>query len=289
MDEKFIKTLKKVFKDWKSYVIILIGTLLAAFSLNLFLIPNKIAAGGVSGLSTVLYYYTGIPVGVLTFIINIPLFILGMRYLGNTFAIRSVIATFSYALFIDLTSKVPVVTNQPILAAIYGGGLMGIGLGLVFVNKATTGGSDIIGFIINKLIPHVTVGQGMVAFDTFVIMFAAIAFGNLEYSLYAFVAMYLSTKIIDNMLEGVSFAKVAFIVSNNPDTISRAIMYGLSKGVTGLYGQGMFTRSSKKVLICVINRNMIGQLKSIVAREDPEAFMFLMDTREVLGEGFIRS
>jgi len=277
---------KKIFGDWKSYVIIVIGSVITAVALNMFLVPNKIAAGGVSGIATVLYYQFRLPVGVTMMVINIPLFIAGIRYIGGAFGVKTFFSTLILSVVIDLTTFLPVITRDPMLASIYGGALSGIGLGMVFRSGATTGGTDFAARIVHKFVPFFTIGQILLAIDFLVIAYAGIVFRNFELSLFSIASLYVSSRIIDAILEGVDFAKSVFIISSRSNEIAERIMKDLDRGVTGLKGIGMYSKYDRTVLMCVLRRSEIQALKSIVQKIDKNAFIILTDAREVLGEGF---
>jgi uncharacterized membrane-anchored protein YitT (DUF2179 family) len=252
----------------------------------MFLTPNKIAPGGLSGVGIVLYYLFGLPVGTTMLVLNIPLFILGIRHLGGVFGVKTLFSTVILSVMIDSTTFLPVLTREPLLASIYGGIMMGAGLGLVFRSGATTGGTDLAAKIIHKFIPFLTLGQLLLAVDFSVIVFAAVVFGDYELALYAIITLFVGSQVIDGILEGVNFAKAVFIISNKSQYISERIMKDLDRGVTGLGGKGMYTGKDKVVLMCILKRTEIPIIKAIVKEIDSNAFVILTDVREVLGEGF---
>jgi uncharacterized membrane-anchored protein YitT (DUF2179 family) len=293
---------KAVLKEGKDYLWIVVGSILTAISINVFLVPYKIAPGGVSGAATVIYYLTGgkLPVGTTMLILNVPLFLGGIKFIGKKFALRTLFSTLLLSIIIDTTEpftqffvnhflvKLEQNPSQPdlLLYSIFGGGLMGIGLGLVFKAGATTGGSDLAARIVNHFSPNFTMGQILLFIDTSVIIFAAIAFKSFILALYAIVTLYISSVVIDAILEGVNFAKSVFIISDNANEISAKILKDLDRGVTALRGTGMYTGTDKNVLLCVLHRGQLPLLKEIVREVDNKAFIILTDIREVLGEGF---
>jgi len=268
----------------KDYILIVAGTLLTALAFNFFLIPHKIAPGGLSGIGTVLYYLFSIPVGVTMLLLNVPIFIMAVKELGRDFGFKTLLATILLSLFIDL-AKVPSLTEDSILASIYGGVLMGLGLGLVFQGNATTGGTDLFAKIVHKFHPFVGVGWILFAVDFIVVFTAALVFGPSQ-ALYALVSLYLSARVIDLMLEGLNSAKAFIIISDHADDISHRIMTELDRGVTFLDGKGAYTMQKKNVILCVVNRVQVVRLKAIVNEVDPLAFVLVTDVREVMGEGF---
>ncbi|RCX12384.1 uncharacterized membrane-anchored protein YitT (DUF2179 family) [Anaerobacterium chartisolvens] len=293
---------KSINKAWKDYMWIIIGSIITAASINIFLVPYKIAPGGVSGLATVVYYLSQyrLPVGATMLALNLPLFIAGIRLVGRRFIVRTLLSTVLLSVIVDFTEPFTQIfvdkylaspeqvysTPDLLLYAIFGGGMMGVGLGLVFKYGATTGGSDLAARIVNHFRPNLTMGQILLVVDTSVIIFAAVAFKSFIIALYAIVALYVSSKVIDAILEGINFAKAVFIISDKSDKIAQRILDELDRGVTALNGTGMYTGSHKKVLMCVLHRGQLEQLKEIAAMEDEKAFIILADIREVLGEGF---
>jgi len=293
---------EKASKLWLDYFMIVIGTIISACSINIFLVPYKIAPGGLSGIATVLYYVSNgkFPIGVTMLALNVPLFILGIRFIGKRFVLKTFFGTIMLSVIIDLTEPFTSDLTQKfgsmyegmtysqdlLLYSIFGGFLMGLGLGLVFKSGATTGGTDLAARIVNHFLPVFTIGEILLIIDTSVIIVAAIAFKSFQLGLYAIVTLFISSKVIDAILEGVNFAKAVFIISDHSEQISDRILKELDRGVTALEGTGMYTGSSKKVLLCVLNRGQIPVLKGIVKNIDQKAFIILADVREVLGEGF---
>jgi uncharacterized membrane-anchored protein YitT (DUF2179 family) len=271
---------------YTDYIFIVLGSLVTALAFNLFLIPHKIAPGGISGISTILYHISKgrIPVGISMLGLNIPLFIVGIKEMGRGFGLKTLIATFLLSLFIDII-KVPAVTEEPILASIYGGVVMGIGLGMVFKGNATTGGTDLFAKIIHKYFHFIGVGWVLFVIDSLVVLGAAIVFGP-TLALYALVSLYLSTKLIDLILEGIHTAKAFILISDHSAEIAQRIMKDLDRGVTLLHGTGAYTMNKKDVILCVTDRVQVTKLKEIISEIDPAAFVLVADVREVMGEGF---
>ncbi len=278
--------MKKLLAITKNYAIMTIGAIITAFSIVVFLAPNKLAAGGVSGIATVLHYVLDFPIGVISLVLNIPLFALGIMSQGKSFGIKSMYSTVMLSLFIDIFSFIKPVTNDLLLASLFGGLLSGLGLGLVFVAGATTGGSDIIATLLQKIFRHMSMGRLLLFTDLSVIAFATIMFKNLQTGLYSVIALYASSYMIDTLLEGVGYAKTVFIVSDNYAQIADSISSELKRGVTGIYGLGMYSGKNKTILMCTMKRNEIPKLKDVVRKNDEKAFVILADVREVLGEGF---
>lgn len=300
--EIVMSIMKKTIKTLKDYIWIIVGSFITAISINVFMVPYKIAPGGVSGIATVVYYLSGgrFSVGMTMLVLNIPLFILGIRFIGKRFALRTLFSTILLSFIIDATEpvskyfvdhflmKLGQLPTSPdlLLYSIFGGFLMGLGLGLVFLSGATTGGTDLAARIVNHFIPNFTMGQIILFIDTSVIIFAAMAFQSFILALYAIVTLFVSSKVIDALLEGVNFAKAVYIISDYSDQIAKEILVELDRGVTALKGKGMFTGNDKQVLLCVLQRGQLPALKEIVRSVDPKSFIILSDIREVLGEGF---
>jgi uncharacterized membrane-anchored protein YitT (DUF2179 family) len=261
------------------------GVMLTGVATAAFLIPNRIAAGGVSGLATVLYHTTGIPVGVMMLAINIPLLYATFRIIGLSFSLRTIVGTILLSVTIDVLGPfIAPVTRDPLLASIYGGVLSGIGIGLAFYFGGSTGGTDLAARLMNHF-THFSIGQSLLIIDMGIIAVAGFFFGA-ETGLYAILALYLSTKTIDLIQEGQGAGRAAYVVSNHPEEISRRILQELERGVTALQGRGMYTNSERQVLLVIVSRSEIVRLKRLVKEEDSSAFMIITDAREVLGEGF---
>lgn len=272
----------------REYIFIFIGVLLTAVGLDMFLVPNKIAAGGVSGIATIVYYAARFPVGLTMLIINVPLFLIGIRKLGVGFGIRSLFGTVAISLAVDLLAPVlPVPTRDPLLASIYGGIVTGIGIGIVFRNGGTTGGTDLAAAIVNNYM-KMSVGVVLFMIDACVIAAAGITFKSAELALYALLTIFLTSRVIDMVQEGFGYAKAALIISDRPREISEAILVQMDRGVTTLKGKGMYTGIDRDVVFSVVTRAEISILKKLVHSIDPKAFVILTDVHEVLGEGFKR-
>ncbi len=253
---------------------------------NLFLIPNKIAPGGLSGLATILYYLFGFPVGMMMLVFNIPLLIIGVKKLGLHFGTRTIFGSIVLSLFIDGSAPfLPTLTTNILLAALFGGIIMGLGLGIVFKFKGTTGGTDIIARLIYDY-TDIRIGQAMLMIDFIVITFAAFVFRDADLALYALIAIYVASKAIDLAQGGVNYAKAALIISDHTEIIGEAILKDMGRGVTALRGQGLYTQTLKDVLLCVLPRSEVSELKDIVKKADQKAFVIITNVYEVLGEGF---
>lgn len=267
-----------------SYISILIGAFLIAVSFNLFLLPNRIASGGVSGISIILNTITHIPPAFTQWALNIPLFIAGVLVLGKHFGIKTAIGSVILPLFVLLTADVVSPTHDPLLASLYGGFGVGIGLGLVFRGRGSTGGTDVAAQIIHRIF-GMRLGLAIVMMDGLVILSAGI-FISLENALYALIGLFATSKTIDLIQTGLQTSKAAFIISKDPDRVSGAILHKLDRGLTKLSGVGGYTGDTRPVLLVVVGQNEVIRLKALVREADPDAFVIISNAAEVLGEGF---
>lgn len=276
-------------KVLREYMFILFGVLLTAIGLDMFLVPNRIAAGGVSGIATILHYVAGYPVGIVMLAINIPLFIIGIKQLGLAVGVRSLFGTITLSLLVDILAslKLPVPTHNPLLASIYGGIIVGVGIGIVFRNKGTTGGTDLAAAIINNYM-KLSVGVVLFVVDGSVIIAAGLVFHSAELALYALLTVFLTARVIDIVQEGFGNTKAALIISSKPEEVANVILKELDRGVTSLMGKGMYTGTERDIILSVVTRPEISVLKDLVHQIDPKAFVILADVHEVLGEGFKR-
>ncbi|MGQ9516610.1 MAG: YitT family protein [Anaerolineae bacterium] len=268
------------------YLIITAGALLVALAADVFLIPNQVVSGGITGVAIILYYLLGTPVGIVTLLLNIPLFIAGVRWGGGlTTGIRTVYAVIIMSFFIDfLQGRVPAVTRDPLLYTVYGGIIDGLGLGLVLRFRGTTGGTDIIARLAKRFL-GLNYGFTLLITNVIVLGAAAFIFG-VEPAMYAIILAAISSKVIDLVQEGIQSTRAVIIVSNHPDKVREAILRELERGVTVLEGRGGYTGARREVLLCAVQRNEISRLKYILHQVDPEAFVIINAAHEVLGEGF---
>ncbi|MDD4570323.1 MAG: YitT family protein [Tepidanaerobacteraceae bacterium] len=267
------------------YIQIVLGCFISALGLTMFLVPNKVAAGGVSGLATVMHYLFKWPVGWTMLALNIPLFFAGVVFLGKGFGIKTLVGGLLFSIFTEITADFPVLTQDLMLSTVYGGIILGLGMGIVFKVRGSTGGTDLASMILNRFIPSISVGQGILIVDFFVIILSGIAF-NWELAMYAWIALFISSKVIDLIQEGFNYAKAVYIISVKSEEISKKILTEMERGVTLLEAKGGYTSHNKYVLLCVITRLEVSKLKNIVYQLDPQAFVIVHDVHEVLGEGF---
>lgn len=288
--------MKKYFPTIRDYSLIVASSLIQAVSLRLFFVPANLASGGVSGISQIINHFTGFPIGLMVFIGNVPLFLLGWRFLGGRkFVMRTAVAIITYSLFTDLLLKIPVfmeysqillndLQGDIFLNSLYGAIVSGVGYGLVYRARGTSGGSDILARILNNW-RGISMTQSYLIVDTAVILSAGFVFGWKE-ALYAMIALYVSGLVAETVLEGGGTVRTAMIVTAKPDEVSQCVIDEMERGVTWLEGKGAYTGNSRPVLYCVINRAEVATLKAIVHEKDPEAFMVIGVAHEALGEGF---
>ncbi|MDD5583345.1 MAG: YitT family protein [Candidatus Marinimicrobia bacterium] len=279
------KTLKKNIKD---YVMIVIGSIIMALSLVLFLLPNKITAGGVSGIATILYHTLSIPAGFTMLVCNIPLFLMGIHYFGKKFGMKTFVGIIASSFFTDLFDKGlgwGALTDNKLLATVYGGFVLGIGLGIIMRGRGTTGGSDIVARIINKF-SHITLGWSFMIIDTGIIILTGIVFKDVELILFCLISLAISSKMVDILVEGVISEKSIMIISDSWYKIAQRIMKEIHRGITGLDSHGMYTNTARKTLYTVVSRRQVEQIRRIVREEDPNAFVVISNVAILQGEGF---
>ncbi len=264
----------------------IIGSAIMAFGIGEFLLPNHLSSGGVSGIATITYYLLKIPMGTMIIIINIPLFILAGYRIGKEFFLNSVIGTVSLSLFIDILDKYPPVTTDRLLASIYGGAIIGIGTAIILKFGSSTGGTELAANIIKTYNRHLSISQYLTIIDVTIVLLNVIFFNQIEIGLYSAIAIYLYGKMVDIIFEGIYFTKLLFIISDKSEEISDAIKSEIKRGVTGLYGKGMYTNGEKLVLLCAVQRRDVYRIKELAMKIDKKSFIIVANAREALGKGF---
>ncbi len=263
------------------------GSAMVAAGLVLFTIPNNIAPGGVSGLATALAHVSPVSVGFWTLILNVPLIALAWWKLGFRPLTKTIVTTLLLSGFIELFLRIlPPYTNNVLLASVLGGVLCGVGMGTIFVRGATTGGTDLISLLLNRIFPNTSVGSLLLIVDATVVVFAVCVFRDIEVALYSIVTIFATTRTIDAIMQGVDHAKVIYIVTERGDDILALLAEDLGRGVTVLQGRGGYTRRDKHVLMLVVRRNTFAQTLKSIKQIDKQAFLFVTDATEVHGEGF---
>ena len=276
-----------------TYLLLTAGTFFMAVGINVIYEPLSMVTGGFSGIGILVKKLTqtarwsGIPVGMTTLLLNIPLFIWGYSQKGKVFVKKTVYAASCFSFFLLIIPTFDIVKQDYLMAALVGGLLNGTGIGLVFSQGASTGGSDLLSVLTAKILPGLSASERLILIDTLIVAAGVFIFG-LEIGLYAVVAVFVTGKVSNAILDGLKFAKIAYIISDPPEEISEHILRELGRGLTGLEGQGMYSEKHKMVLMCVVSKKEAVLLKDIVKNADNEAFLILSEAKEVLGEGFWR-
>lgn len=270
-----------------SYFVIVLGTLVYAAGFEFFLYPNSIIVGGLSGIAMIINLLTDLPVGVLTIVLNIPLFILAWKYFGKHFIVGSLVGVVLSSLFIDFFATLKLSpTDDMLLACVIGGGVKGIGLGMVYYAGATTGGVDIVAKFLRRRFPYINFGTLVLVMDCVIIVAFALIFNNIEGALYAILAMVVVSKMIDLVLYGIDNSNVCYIISEKSEELIENITGTLHRGVTILEGEGAYSHKSKQVLFCVIKRPQISAIRKMIRDIDEDAFFIVTDAKNVFGRGF---
>lgn len=264
----------------------IVGAFIMAVAVSFFLLPNELSSGGFSGIATIIYYLFQLPMGITMLILNVPLFLFATFKIGKSFFVKSIIGTVSLSLFIDWLNQFSPLTNDKILACVYGGIFSGIGTALILRAHASTGGSDLASILVKEYKPNFRTGNLITMIDFGIVLLNVVFLKNIEIGLYSAIAIYLMGKVIDILFEGIYFTKLLFIISDESDKIAKLIERRVKRGITGIYGKGMYTNSEKLVLMCAIGRNDLSEIKAIVRKIDPQAFLIITNSREVLGFGF---
>jgi uncharacterized membrane-anchored protein YitT (DUF2179 family) len=286
-------------KKWfVSYSLIVIGSVILAAGFVFFISPYKIVPGGVYGIAIVIHYLTaglfswapsGLPIGLMGLIMNIPLTIVGIRILGPRFGVKTVVGFVLTSVFMDIITyfygEAPLVEGDALLSSLFGGVLVGIGLGLIFKSKATSGGSDIVAMIIAKY-TRLPLGQLMIYVDSAIVLIGLLVFADWKIPLYSWIVIYVTGKTIDVVLQGMSVDKTLFIISDKFEEIRNRIINDLNRGGTYIPGKGMYNGSDKTIIFTVVNRREMALLEEYIHEIDPTAFLTVLEANEILGEGF---
>ena len=279
-------------KLWHKYAWLwatIVGSAIFALGFSLFLQPNDLNAGGISGLAMIVVEVLGIgTVGALSILINLPLFILGGLKIGKRFFAGSLLGMVLSSLLIDAFSVISMPKTEPLLAVLYGGVICGIGLGLVFVNGASTGGSDILVRLLKLKYRNVPIGQISMIFDAIVVVLTGMVFHDITKALYTGVTVYLSGKVVDAVVYNFDYSKVALIISKEYETIAREIGLKLDRGATFLHAEGSYSHTPTKVVLAAVKKQQLAELKELVVEIDPNAFIIVQEAHQVLGDGFSR-
>jgi uncharacterized membrane-anchored protein YitT (DUF2179 family) len=286
----FVTNEKLFSRQWFiNYTLIVTGSFILAAGFVLFITPHRIVPGGVYGISIVLHYLFGTPVGMMALAFDIPLTIIGIKILGPRFGIKTVVGFVLTALFNDLLTywygTDPLIPGDVLLSSVFGGVFIGLGVGLIFKSKATSGGSDIIAMIIAKY-TKIPVGQLMILVDSTIVLFGLIAFKDWTIPFYSLIVIFITGKVIDLILEGINYDKVLFIISDKTEEIRQKIINDLGRGGTLLDAKGIYKGSDKTVIFTVLNRREVAILQEFIRSIDKHAFVTVINANEILGEGF---
>ena len=269
------------------YAGVLFGTFLTAIAANIFMIPNKLAPGGFSGLSTVLYYLTGLPVGTMTFVFSIIVQLISVKVLGKSMGLKSFVCTLSYGIMVDvMTPFIPTFTEDVLLASIFAGVVYGVGLGVLYRVGGSGGGTDLVARMLHKRFKRMNLSTWIMCVDFCVIIFAGFAFKDMAIMLYSIIVLYLYTQVMNFVITGNSYAKAANIISEFSKEICEHINKELNKSATIIHAYGAYSGERIDVVYCIVYRNQINQLKRIIYSVDPDAFVSLTEVQEVVGQGF---
>lgn len=273
------------------YILILVGTGMLAASIQCVYDPVRLVTGGFTGGAIIVKEVTshlipgGVPLWVTNIALNVPVFLAALRIKGIRFIARTVLGTSLLSMWLYVTPSVDLAQGDYILAAVFGGCIGGVGMGLVLLAKATTGGTDMVATLMQHYLRHYTIVQIMQVLDGLIVLCGLYVFG-MRAALYAIVAIFITSKVSDALMEGFKFSKAAFIITENHALVAERIMKELDRGVTGLMAKGMYSGEEKCMLYCVVSKKEIVAVKEIVSEVDPHAFVIVSDAREVLGEGF---
>lgn len=264
----------------------IIGAFIMAFAVSFFLLPNELSSGGFSGIATILYYKLNVPMGITIAVLNIPLFFMAGYKIGKSFFVKSIIGTASLSIFIDILDKFETLTNDKMLAAIYGGILTGIGTAVILKSHSSTGGSDLLTNIIKRFNSKIEMGRVITIIDAIIVFANVLFLQKIEIGLYSAIAIYLMGLMIDVVFEGIFFSKLIFIISDKNEQIAKEIQTKINRGITGLHGKGMYKNKEKLILMCAVGRRDIANIKKLIKNIDKDAFVVVTNSREVLGAGF---
>lgn len=281
---------KQLFSFLIDLLFYITGGIIYSVAVLLFLTENEISPGGLTGIATILNYIFSLPIGTVVFILNIPLLAAGFIKFGGVFIAKTAVATAVMSLTLDISGLfMPKMKIDPILAALFGGLLMGLGISLFMLRGATTGGTDIIAKLINRKFPHLTVGRLMLAADAAVVGLSALVYKNMESALYAVIAIYASSRVMDLILYGADRGKIIYVITDNAKELSDSIMSLINRGVTLLDVTGAYTGTKRQMLMCIVRRHEVAAVCRLATNCDKNAFIIVGEAGEVLGEGFKRN
>ncbi len=286
----YITKEKPFSKAWLiAYSLIIVGTCIMAVGFVFFISPYKLAPGGVYGIAIVLHHLFGLPIGLTGLALDIPITLLGIRLLGPRFGAKTVLGFILLSAFISLFEftwgYLPLVEDDALLSSIFGGVLIGAGLGLIFKSKASSGGTDVIAMIVTKY-TKMPIGKVLILVDALIVLIALVAFEVWSIPLYSWIVIFVTGKVVDVVLQGMAYDKALIIISDKHELIRNKIINDLQRGGTYINGKGMYNEQDKKLIFTVVNRREVAMLQEFIYKIDPNAFMTILDASEIIGEGF---
>lgn len=282
----FRKIKNPILKIICEYLVIAFASVFYAIGISLFLDPNKLAPGGITGIAIIINRFIDMPTGVLVLIMNVPIMIIGIWKFGLKFFVSTIVATILGSVFIDVAAKFPVATNDLLLCSLIGGIFMGVSIGLIFKVGASTGGTDIIARLLKLRLPHVETGKLFIIVDIIIVLASAIAFRDIELAAYAGICVFVSGKTLDFVLYGGEGARLIFVISEKEEEIAERFMTDLDSGVTYVNGIGAYTSADKRIIMCAMTKQMLPKAQDIVKAIDVNAFIIVTSANEIVGEGY---
>lgn len=281
-----MKTMLK--KEGKNLVLLLVGILIYDIGTHAFVEPAQVAPGGAIGVALLVNHLTNLPIGMMTMATNIPLLILAWFYLSRRFAVTTAVTTALSSLVLDVlvAPLCPVYTGDRFLCSLYGGVVIGVGMALIFLAGTTTGGSDILGYLLQKKRPQMSIGRALLLVDGIVLVVSIFVFGNIDAALFGLVTLFAQTKVIDGIIYGGEVSTMATVVTKKPEAIAERVIVDLDRSATLLKAQGAYSKEDTTLLLCTVRKSQFPRLKRIIYEVDPDAFMMATETSEVLGFGF---
>ena len=275
-------------KEGKNLVLHLVGILIYDIGTHAFVEPAQVAPGGAIGVALLVNHLTNLPIGMMTMATNIPLLILAWFYLSRRFAVTTAVTTALSSLVLDVlvAPLCPVYTGDRFLCSLYGGVVIGVGMALIFLAGTTTGGSDILGYLLQKKRPQMSIGRALLLVDGIVLVVSIFVFGNIDAALFGLVTLFAQTKVIDGIIYGGEVSTMATVVTKNPEAIAERVIVDLDRSATLLKAQGAYSKEDTTLLLCTVRKSQFPRLKRIIYEVDPDAFMMATETSEVLGFGF---
>ncbi len=275
-------------KEGKNLVLLLVGILIYDIGTHAFVEPAQVAPGGAIGVALLVNHLTNLPIGMMTMATNIPLLILAWFYLSRRFAVTTAVTTALSSLVLDVlvAPLCPVYTGDRFLCSLYGGVVIGVGMALIFLAGTTTGGSDILGYLLQKKRPQMSIGRALLLVDGIVLVVSIFVFGNIDAALFGLVTLFAQTKVIDGIIYGGEVSTMATVVTKKPEAIAERVIVDLDRSATLLKAQGAYSKEDTTLLLCTVRKSQFPRLKRIIYEVDPDAFMMATETSEVLGFGF---